>query len=157
MHPKTYRKIAPPTLEGTKLHTLDGKEYGTLSEKAHRAHSELRNVVKLLLRQYEVLATLDDTFTKFQRTGTMDADDCLLPDYAVPRLKDLVNQSDGDRSQISKIVADSAKAPEDFATELLALRRFRSDMIKKYETVAKVQNHEGQGGPGREEDAREAL
>ena len=54
LHPKTYRKIAPPTLEGTKLHTLDGKEYGTLSEKAHRAHIELKNVVKLLLRQYEV-------------------------------------------------------------------------------------------------------
>ena len=40
-------------------------------------------------------------------------------------------------------MADSAKAPEYFATELLALRRFRLDMIKKYETVAKVQNHEG--------------
>ena len=47
----------------------------------------------------------------------MDADDCLLPDYAVPRLKDLVNQSDGDRSQVTKIVADRAKASEDFATK----------------------------------------
>ena len=38
LDPKQYRRISPPSLEETKLHTIDSREYGLLSEKLLHSH-----------------------------------------------------------------------------------------------------------------------
>ena len=38
LNPKQYRRLGPPSLEETKLHYIDSREYGLLSEKLLHSH-----------------------------------------------------------------------------------------------------------------------
>ena len=47
---------------------------------------ELRNVVKVQLRQYEIMGAMSDTFTNYQRILIMDSDRVMLPEFAIPNV-----------------------------------------------------------------------
>ena len=55
LDPKQFRKVSPPSLEKTRLHSIDKREYGLLSEKLLHAPASTRkgrgssNSIHLLL------------------------------------------------------------------------------------------------------------
>ena len=86
LSPDQYRKFAPPDLLGTKLHILEGLDFSGLSSRLHLAHVKLRDVVKVQLKQFQGLASLQPVFGELEVGSVLDEDGNPVPDYELKPL-----------------------------------------------------------------------
>ena len=86
LSPDQYRKFAPPDLLGTKLHILEGLDFSGLSSRLHLSHVKLRDVVKVQLKQFQGLASLQPVFGELEVGSVLGEDGNPVTDYELKPL-----------------------------------------------------------------------
>lgn len=84
---KQFEKFAPPDLMGTKLHVLDGLDFSGLSSRLQTTHSKLREVVKVLLKNFQTVGELTSIFGELQLGEVYNGQGELHPDYELSALE----------------------------------------------------------------------
>ena len=111
-------------------------QFGLLSEKLLVAHREMRSLVKVMLRQYEIIAVLEDPLSTYKPVSVADQDNVLLPEFSVPLLKSFFDdEKEETRTELAQIAEDAYKDPKGIAREVYASRAFIKWMTRAYRSV----------------------
>ena len=125
---KQFEKFAPPDLMGTKLHVLDGLDFSGLSSRLQTTHSKLREVVKVLLKNFQTVGELTSIFGELQLGEVYNAQGELHPDYELSALEKYT-ADDPDNEGSLECTATNFKA---ILLENSALRRKDADTVIMY-------------------------
>ena len=125
---KQFENFAPPDLMGTKLHVLDGLDFSGLSSRLQTTHSKLREVVKVLLKNFQTVGELTSIFGELQLGEVYNAQGELHPDYELSALEKYT-ADDPDNEGSLECTAANFKA---ILLENSALRRKDADTVIMY-------------------------
>ena len=130
LDPKQYDKFSPPDLLGTKLHLLDGLDFSGLSSRLQVTHSKLRDVVKVLLKNFQCLGEKQSAFGELQIGKVFDDKGALSAEYELPDIS-AYQDEDGDSADIQFSQENFKKV----VAENIALKRKDKDFHLNYRFV----------------------
>ena len=61
--------------------------------------------MKVLLRQYEIIGTMSDTFTNHTIKEVANTDGCILPEFAIPKLQTFLPDNKKTDDEISQVTS----------------------------------------------------
>ena len=125
--PKQYTKFSPPDLLDTKLHIIESMDFSGLSQRLQMLHARLRDVAKVELKHFEVLAISVKSIKGYNPVVVFEGEEA-HDDFALADLESYV-------AEPSSADEDLAFTKENFDTlrlQLDAYRRKDSDTVRQY-------------------------
>ena len=146
LEPRKYNRLAPPTLFDTKLFSIQNMEFKGLSEKLLNIHRYVfvsiysvyngclyrdhRNVVKVVLKLWETIASSDKAMAEYTGVSTHYDNPDLgpLPEYTLPPARSFrLTEHEVFRSDVANVVTAVAEGEDqtdlhNFAKELVGRR-----------------------------------
>ena len=91
--------------------------------------------MKVLLRQYKIIGTMSDTFSNHTIKEVADTDGCILPEFAIPKLRTFLPDNKETDNEITQVTLEASKDPEGVTREIVASRRFITCMNDSNKTM----------------------
>ena len=76
--------------------------------------------MKVLLRQYEIVGAMSETFNNYKSVSIVDEEGVPLPEFARPKLKTFLPDDEETETNLAKLSKSAARDPEGVAREVLA-------------------------------------
>ena len=141
LSPKQFRKLTPPSLEGTRLYCIGDLKFGRLSERLLKVHrscycisdpsvltcflGDHRSMIKVALCQYKVLAMVQGGFARWTPQVLHGLGQCPSARIRCPCLKSFLEvETDDYASETREILEQVDMDPQVVTNKLFALRRW---------------------------------
>lgn len=91
--------------------------------------------MKVLLRQYETVGTLESSFAKYEPLNVVDKDGVFLPEHCIPLLRSYLDGPDHEEKG-AEMLQQAAKDNEGLAWEVIASRGLIAWLTRAYKDLA---------------------